>query len=105
MPLETHIALISTINDRNLTHDVLDTEGFKWHAPPPTLLTPFKYRRRRCSGPASGYQIALKYDGLICRIDVTVWGISYRKSTPNKHDMEVIQISKSSPYHLEIIFI
>ncbi|PHQ71695.1 MAG: hypothetical protein COB93_02660 [Sneathiella sp.] len=105
MPLETHIALISTIHDRDLTHYELETDGLEWHTPPPEQLTPFKYHRCRCSGPTSGYQIALKYDGLICRIDVTAWGISYRKSTPTKYNMEVIQISKSSPYRLEIVFI
>jgi len=105
MPLETHIALISTINDKNLRFQELETEGIKWITSPPDILSPFKYHRCKCTGPTSGYQIALKYDGLICRIDVTAWGISYKKSTPSYHDMEVIQIANSSPYRLEIVLI
>lgn len=105
MPLEAHIALISTINDKNLHYEALETEGAEWLTPPPDTLTPFKYHRCRCSGPTSGYQIALKYDGLICRIDVTAWGISYRKSTPTYHDMEIIQITDNAPYRLEIVMI
>lgn len=105
MPLETHIALISTVNDKTLHHDPLETEELKWRSSPPSVLEPFIYHRCECSGPASGYQIALKYDGLICRIDVTSWGISYRKSTPTYRDIEIIQISEKSPYRLEIVYI
>ena len=105
MPLEAHIALISTIHDKNFHYEALETEGTEWLSPPPDILTPFKYHRCRCSGPTSGYQVALKYGGLICRIDVTAWGISYRKSTPTYHDMEIIQINSSSPYRLEIVLI
>lgn len=105
MPLDAHIALISTLTDKTLHYQELATEGIEWPAPPPDVLAPFKYHRCRCTGPTSGYQIALKYDGLICRIDVTAWGISYRKSTPTYQDMEIIQITNSSPYRLEIVFI
>lgn len=105
MPLEAHIALISTINDKNLHYQELETGSAEWLSPPPEILTPFKYHRCQCRGPSSGYQVALKYDGLICRIDVTAWGITYRKSTPTHHDMEIIQITKDSPYRLEIVLI
>jgi hypothetical protein len=105
MPLETHIALINTIADKQLKFQDLCDETLVWQASPPELLVPFKYHRCQCSGPASGYQVALKYDGLICRIDVTAWGVSYQKSTPTYQDMEVIQITQSSPYRLEIVFL
>jgi hypothetical protein len=105
MPLDTHIALISTIKDKYLRYHDLATEGTEWITAPPDILTPFKYHRCHCSGPTSGYQVALKYNGLICRIDVTAWGISYRKSTPTYHDMEVIQITRAAPYRLEIVLI
>ncbi|WP_373085741.1 hypothetical protein [Sneathiella sp.] len=105
MPLETHIALISTVTDKNLHYEKLDTEGIEWMMSPPEMLAPFQYHRCKCSGPASGYQIALKYEGLICRIDVTAWGVSYRKSTPTFHDMEIIQITNTAPYRLEIVMI
>lgn len=105
MPLEAHIALISTIKNKDLSYHELETEGIEWLSSPPDILTPFKYHRCLCSGPTSGYQIALKYDGLICRIDVTAWGVSYRKSTPTYHDMEIIQITDTSPYRLEIVLI
>ncbi|MCF8466718.1 MAG: hypothetical protein K9G33_04900 [Sneathiella sp.] len=105
MPLETHIALISTIDNKDLHYQKLETDGIEWPTPPPDVLSPFTYHRCKCTGPTSGYQIALKYDGLICRIDVTAWGISYKKSTPTYHDMEIIQISNSSPYRLEIVLI
>tara|TARA_R100000005_G_scaffold89619_1_gene60264 strand:+ start:694 stop:1011 length:318 start_codon:yes stop_codon:yes gene_type:complete len=105
MPLETHIALISTIEKKDLRYQALETDGLEWVTPPPAILPPFKYHRCRCTGPASGYQIALKYDGLICRIDVTAWGLAYRKSTPTYHDMEVIQITDHAPYRLEIVLL
>ncbi|TNE33345.1 MAG: hypothetical protein EP348_13140 [Alphaproteobacteria bacterium] len=105
MPLDTHIALINTIHETPLHYQGLQTGDIEWPAPPPAILQPFKYYRCRCSGPASGYQIALKYDGLICRIDVTAWGISYKKSTPTYQNMEIIQITNSSPYRIEIVMI
>jgi hypothetical protein len=104
MPLETQIALISTITEKHLEFQDLGDENLIWQSPPPEFLEPFKYHRCRCSGPASGHQVALKYDGMICRIDVTAWGVSYRKSTPSYQDMEVIQITQVEPYRLEIIF-
>ncbi|MEH6547765.1 MAG: hypothetical protein V7701_15120 [Sneathiella sp.] len=105
MPLETQIALISTITEKPLKFQDLGDENLVWKSAPPEFLEPFKYQRCHCTGPASGYQVGLKYDGLICRIDVTAWGISYRKSTPSYQDMEVIQITQASPYRLEIVFL
>jgi hypothetical protein len=105
MPLETHFALISTIKDKQLAFKDLSDATTVWESPPPPYLTSFKYYRCRCRGPSSGYQIGIKYDGMICKIDVTAWGISVQKSTPTYQDMEIIQITESAPYRLEIVFL
>lgn len=105
MPLEAHIALISTIENRNLKYQALEADGLTWITAPPPFLPAFRYYRCRCTGPTSGYQIPLKYDGLICRIDVTAWGLTCRKSTPTHHDMEIIQITSHAPYRVEIVLL
>ncbi len=105
MPLETRIALISTIEDTPLDFQDLGGTSLEWVIPPPKVLTPYKYFRCICTGPASGYQIALKYGGLICRVNITAWGYTCRKSSPTYHDIEVINISDTLPYRLEIIYI
>lgn len=105
MPLETQISLINTITDRQFEFQDLSDENNVWELPPPSILESFKYYRCRCRGPSSGYQIGIKYNGMICRINVTAWGISYSKSTPTHQDMEVIQITETVPYRLEIVFL
>lgn len=105
MPLETRIALISTIEDTDLVFQDLSGHAVEWIAPPPEVLTSFKYFRCACTGPASGYQVTLKYGGLICSINVTAWGFTCRKSTPTYRDIEIINVSDTEPYRLEIIYI
>ena len=106
MPLAVEISLINTIEGKALAFEDLNSdEGPDWSVRPPDLLAPFQYCRCSCTGPSSGYQIALKYAGLICRIDVTAWGIAFQKSTPSQNDLELIQIKESAPYRLEIILI
>ncbi|WP_169568643.1 hypothetical protein [Sneathiella limimaris] len=106
MPLDVEIAMINTIEDQELVYsDLNDPEAFSWHTPPPDKLRPFQYCRCTCSGPSSGYEIALKYNGLICTISVTSWGVQFKKSTPTHNDMELIQIKEKAPYRLELFLI
>ncbi|MBL4739916.1 MAG: hypothetical protein JKY12_02925 [Sneathiella sp.] len=105
MPIDVDISLINTIEGQELCYDILETDGISWASPPPAILLPFCYKTCQCTGPSSGYQIALKYGGLICRIDVTSWGITYSKSTPTKNDLELALIKKTPTYQLEVIFL
>ena len=105
MPLDVDIALINTIEGNDLSFESLDMEECSWSAPPPDRLPPFEYKRCHCSGPSSGYEIALKYGPHICRIFVTAWGVTYKKSTPSKNSIELVQVKKQSPYRLEMIIL
>jgi len=104
MPLAVDISIINAIEGKALPYDDLNaTDSVNWSAPPPDILEPFQYHRCRCSGPSSGFEITIKYGGLICRIDVTAWGITYRKSTPTKYNLEVVLVKNEAPYRLELI--
>ncbi|MBL4907743.1 MAG: hypothetical protein JKX94_09860 [Sneathiella sp.] len=103
MPLDVDISLINAIEGKELPYQLLETEDIYWSAPPPDVLSPFRYQRCQCSGPSSGYQIALKFGAMICRIEVTAWGITYRKSTPTMHDLELVLVKNKPPYRLEMI--
>lgn len=105
MPLQTRIALISTIEENDLIFKDLGSSTIEWVTAPPEILTSYKYYRCICMGPTSGYEIGLKYGGLICRINVTAWGLTWRKSSPTCHDIEIINVSDTPPYRLEIIYI
>src|SRR5690606_41999320 len=99
------IALIRAIVNRKLKYEPPQGDGVTRITAPAPFLPAFRYYRCRCTGPTSGYQVPLKYDGLICRIDVTAWGLTCRKSTPTHHDMEIIQITSHAPYRLEIVLL
>lgn len=103
MPLDVDISLINAIEGKELPYQTLNTENIIWSAPPPSILPPFRYQRCHCSGPSSGYQIALKFGPLICRIEVTSWGVTYCKSTPTMHDLELVLVKDKPPYRLEMI--
>ncbi len=103
MPLDVDISLINAIEGKELSYQSLETTDISWSTPPPGTLLPFRYERCQCTGPSSGYQVALKYGPLICRIDITAWGITYRKSTPTMHDLELVLVKKKPPYRLEVI--
>jgi len=106
MPLSVEISLINTIEGKSLTfQDLSDSRVLNWNSPPPETLSPYQYSRCNCTGPSSGYEIGLKYDGMVCRIDVTAWGVKFRKSTPTQNDMELIQVKEKAPYRLELILI
>ena len=105
MPIDVDISLINTIEGQGLDYDNLETDGISWASPPPDTLQPFCYKTCQCTGPSSGYQIAMKYGGLICRIDVTSWGVTYSKSTPTKNDLELVLVKETAPYQLEMIFL
>ena len=105
MALNVDILMISAIEGENLEYEELKTDGISWKSPPPDILLPFEYHRCECSGPSSGYEIGLKYNGIICRIEVTSWGVSYRKSTPTQHDLELVLVKNKPPYRLEMILI
>lgn len=102
MPIEVDISLINAIEGKYLPYQTLKTDELVWSSPPPDYLSPFDYRRCQCSGPSSGYQIALKFGPLICRIEVTAWGITYRKSTPTMHDLELMLVKDKPPYQIEL---
>lgn len=104
MPLDVDISLINAIDGRELPYELLETDGISWSAPPPPILLPFCYKFCKCTGPSSGYQIALKYGALICRIEVTSWGVTYSKSTPTKNDLELVLVKNTPTYQLEMIF-
>lgn len=105
MPLDVEIALINAIEGEELPYQFLQDTDIIWSSPPPDILPPFKYIRCQCCGPSSGYEIALKYGPHICRINVTAWGINYRKSTPTTNSMELVLIKKQAPYQMELIFL
>ncbi|WP_025899795.1 hypothetical protein [Sneathiella glossodoripedis] len=106
MPLAVEISLINTIEGKGLEFADLNKGGnHDWIVPPPDVLNPYQYFKCECSGPSSGYEIGIKYGGLICRILVTAWGIKYRKSTPTTRDVELVQISEKAPYRMELILI
>jgi|GEM_PF-6443221 len=105
MPIDVDISLINTIESLELNYDTLETDGISWNSPPPPILPPFCYKTCQCTGPSSGYQIALKYGGLICRIEVTSWGVTYSKSTPTKNDLELVMVKNTPSYQLEMIFL
>jgi hypothetical protein len=117
MPLNVEISLINAIENEVFQFDDLATKDISWGIKPPEELTPFKYHRCHCTGPSSGFEIGLKYGGIICRIEVTAWGISYKKSVPTNYDLELVQVEEKqkarslsegqiqSKYRLEIILI
>ncbi len=106
MPLTAEISLINTIEGEPLNFDDLNKNGVhNWRVAPPETLSPYQYFKCECQGPSSGYEIGIKYGALICRIQVTAWGIKFKKSTPTAHDVELIQISEKSPYRMELILI
>ena len=105
MPLYVHLALISIIQDADLIYEKLDTDNVIWSTPPPKFLPAFQFKRCLCHGPASGFQVKLKYGGLIIWIDVTSWGLTYRKSTPTRNGIEITTLSTKSPYRLEVLFL
>ena len=105
MTLSVDISMISAIEGESLQYEELKTDGINWYTPPTDVLSPFKYHRCKCSGPSSGYEIALKYNGIICRIEVTSWGVSFRKSTPTEYDLELVLVKNKPPYRLEMILI
>ncbi len=105
MALNVDISMINAIDGQPLPYEELETDGVVWSTPPPDFLHPFQYHRCHCSGPSSGYEIAIKYGGLICRIDVTSWGVSYRKSTPTNFDLELVLLKNEAPYRMELIMI
>ncbi|GLQ06437.1 hypothetical protein [Sneathiella chinensis] len=111
MPLDVDIALINTIEGQDLAYTSLasdtslETDDLVWTSPPPETLPPFQYHRCQCTGSSAGYQVALKYGPLICRIDITAWGVHFRKSVPTTHDLEVVLVKGTPPYRLEIILL
>ena len=105
MPLDVEIALINAIEGEVLPFQDLLADELDWSSPPPDQLPPFQYIRCLCSGPSSGFEIPLKYGPHICRINVTAWGVDYRKSTPSTHALELVLVKKKPPYQIELIFL
>ena len=105
MPLNVEISLINAIDGESFEFEELPSENFQWTLTPPKSLRPFKFSRCYCQGPSSGFEVPIKYGALICRLQVTAWGISHKISTPTHYDIEMVVIQDRPPYRLELILV
>jgi len=105
MPLNVEISLINAIDGESFDFDEIPSENLQWTLKPPKTLEPFKFSRCYCYGPSSGYEIPLKFGGLICRVKITSWGVSFKTSTPSHYNIETVLIQDTPPYRVELILV